>query len=167
MAQRRMMARAPRRRRRWVDNLIAQTTANSTQDSQSLIDGAVTENKGMTLVRLIIGMNIRASTGVLQSQDTQVVSMGIAAMSADAATAGAFADPNLGSDQPASGWLWRWQALVTEDVSAGLIRIEKDVRTMRKVEYGDIRLIINNDPDIGSAFSVETMGLIRALYLLP
>ena len=100
--------------------------------------------------------------------------MGIGMMSSEAIVGGTFPDPEVAVDIPQTGWLWRWQGLATE--SPNEVRfLDYDIRTMRKVMYGSPVLVISNDPQVGTAFTVETVGLIRcqgypataAVYELP
>ena len=156
----------PRRRRQWIDNLMDVDLASGQQTSVSLVDVPVPDTKGMTLVRVILGFNVRPSTPVLNSTDTQVFSAGIGLSSADAASASAFADPDNESDQPLGGWMWRWQGLIHENPVVPT-RIELDLRSQRKLMYGDVRIIMDNNADQGAAFTIIVVGLIRSLYLLP
>jgi len=156
----------PRRRRAWQDNILDTQLSSGTQTSFSLVDAAVPDTKGTTMVRCILGLDVRATVPVLNNLDSQTVSMGIGLASGDAAAAGVFADPNTEADQPVGGWLWRWQGLVFKD-SLRRTRIDVDVRSQRKLMYGDLRLIISSDPDQGTAFAVQVIGLVRSLYLLP
>ena len=161
-----MTTRTPRRRRQWQDNIIQETTSSGTQDTDALIGGAITETKGLTLVRLIIGINIHPVTPVDSGVDLQSVALGIGMFTAEAIAAGVLPDPNVEDEQPVTGWLWRHQTIIGEWPPAG-VRIDADIRSQRKVMYGGTQIVINNDAESGSAFSVVTTGLIRALYLLP
>ena len=161
-----MTTRTPRRRRQWQDFIINENTPNTSQDNANLTGGVITETKGLTIVRMIIGMNVRALTPAINSVNDQLVAMGIGIFTADAISSQVFPDPETGDDQPGTGWLWRWQGLVGEDPT-NAVRFDLDIRSMRKIMYGGARLIISNDPAFGTAFEIETLGLIKVLYLLP
>ena len=162
-----MVTRTPRRRRQWQDFLVTADVADSAQANANLLDGVITETKGLTAVRFIIRLDLRPSTWVSNSTDSQMVTMGIGIFTADAISGSVYPDPNVSTDHPGAGWLWRYCTLVNEDQASGPARIDVDLRSMRKVMYGGTRLVINNDPDVGTAFTVSVRGLIRILYLLP
>jgi len=48
-----------------------------------------------------------------------------------------------------------------------LYEITGDIRSQRKLDDGECYIVINNDTDLGTAFSVKATGLIRQLWLLP
>ena len=156
-----------RRRRQWQDNLINEDTPSVGQDNAVLLAGDIDDTKGMTLVRTILRLDVLATSPAIDNVDVQTVTMGIGMISAEALAISVFPDPNNATDIPLSGWLWRWCGCIIENSNGGgIVRIDVDLRTQRKVMYGSPVLIINNDPQTGTAFNVRTIGLIRCLYLL-
>jgi len=155
-----------RRRRKWEDFLISEVTADGTQDTHILtIDSGTNANKGRTLVRLIVGIDVIPDGAVENSVDNMNVALGIGMVSTEAFNAGAFPDPNTSLDSPLTGWMWRWNGTVYENPESTRVRIDFDIRSQRKLMYGFPVLIINADANSGTPFNVETRGLIRCLYL--
>ena len=157
---------ANRRRRQWLDFTIVEDTPSGSQDSNALIRGDIEDTKGMTLIRIVIGLNIIPTTFVGDSVDAQLVTLGIGMMSLEATAAGLFPDPQNETEQPVTGWLWRAQYVAVESPIHPGVRVDLDLRSQRKVMYGQPVLVVSNDPQQGVAFNTTVIGLIRCLYLL-
>ena len=142
------------RRRQWQDFTINMSAASGAQDSETLLTGGIDDTKGMTIVRMIIGVHVNANTLIVGGLEKQAISMGIGMMSAEAIASSAFPDPNAQGDIPVTGWLWRWQGMITRNPEV-LTRIDMDIRAMRKVMYGSPVLVMDNDPITGVPFSVQ------------
>ena len=157
-----------RRRRQWVDILVNEVTSDAEVDeaillSQSVVPG---DSKGLTLVRLIIRLDVVADAIVEASTDIMSVSLGIGLVSGTLGVAASNMDVGSQNDVPASGWLWRTRLLLGEQWQS-MYRIEADIRAQRKLLYGEPRLFLSASLNSGTAFAVETAGIVRALYLLP
>ena len=79
-------------------------------------------------------------------------------------------DPNVGAERPARGWVWRTQVIVAGAASMVFHvpwTIRADLRSMRKVDDGELVLIINNEALDGTAFAVFVRGVVRCAFLLP
>ncbi len=76
-----------------------------------------------------------------------------------------FADPFTAIDYPLSGWLWKDYIAVPENPAAGVAMLRADIRTQRKLGYGQPIFIVDNIALLGTAFTVVTNGLIRCLFL--
>jgi len=158
----------PRRRRDWHDSFIDEAGTAGGNDETVLLDAAPDgANKGRTLVRMIIDLHIQASAPVATGTDLMQVNLGIGMVSEDVLE-GSISVGTEG-DTPISGWLWRRRVIVAENLSANLalLSVEGDIRSQRKLMYGEPRLFIQYTAQTGTAFAVSTTGLIRALYLLP
>ena len=162
-----------RRKTAWDDQLFNQDVATGSRVLLLLVeDVADPEKRGCTLVRMIFGINLLASNpGAVSGQ--QKVSMGVMVVSDDAFLAGSAAmpDPTVDAEFPVGGWLFRAQYIVQDEtLASGIIaplRIEKDIRSQRKLDRASLVFRAENDSMEGSTFSVRMVGLIRCLYKLP
>ena len=91
------------------------------------------------------------------------VSLGVG-MCSEEVTAGSIL-VNLEGEKPMSGWLWRRRVVVTEN-TRDTFRAMADIRSQRKLMYGEPRLFIGYNLNQGAAFTVGVTGLIRSLYLM-
>ena len=155
-----------RRRREWVTLHINEVTADGELDTRVLLPEIPTVpggHKGETLVRLIIGLDIMGDAIVNDSIDIMDMTMGVGIVGVESGVSAI--DPAEVDEVPASGWMWfaRYQVGETWDSAK---RIDLDIRAQRKLLYGEPRLILAANLNSGTAFAVETVGTIRALYLL-
>ena len=165
--------RAARRGTAWDDTLPNVSVADGAFGSLLLIDNtADPEKRGCTLVRLILDFDIFPATpGAVSGR--QNFAMGIAVVSDDAFTSGASGMPNpeVNTDYPVAGWLWRKRvAIFDETLATGpvpLTHVREDLRSMRKLDRSSVALLMFNGTGEGTAFNVTIMGTIRALYKLP
>ena len=155
-----------RRRRQWQDRTIDETTSEGTQDSSVLLTGDIDDTKGMTLIRMIIGLNVQAAVLNTTGSAAQLMSYGIGMFAQETIGNLGFPEPSVDADIPQTGWLWRTKIIVRQRVDAPAVRMDLDLRSQRKVMYGAPALVIDNDADQGAAFDVRTIGMIRCLYLL-
>ena len=155
----------PRRRREWQDIFVDESTTSGGLDQEGLINESF-RNKGMTLVRMIIGLDIVAVSPVSGDPDNMIFSMGIGMISSEISETSTEINVGIQGDDPASGWLFRRRFLVYKDLRVHT-RMDLDIRSQRKLMYGVPRLFLSNNAGSGTAFVVQTTGLIRCLYLLP
>ena len=155
----------PRRQRDWVDIFVDESTADGTLDQEGLIDQTLS-NRGKTLVRMIIGLNIQSALEVVDSVATMIYSVGIGLISSEIGETDTQINVGVQNDVTASGWLFRRRLVVRQGYDGG-VRIEADIRAQRKLLYGVPRIFIQNSSNVGTPFTVTSTGLIRCLYLLP
>ncbi len=157
------------RKAQWVDTLMDAPVTTGGQLAFTLMGGmAPVDSRGLTATRTIVGLSLVPPTAV--SDGVQIVSLGIGVFSQEAFVAGIFPDPNDSNDRPPRGWLWRDRIAVpgaASMVGGQLIRLSSDVRGMRKVDDGELALIVNNDAGDGTTFSVQVIGIVRIVFLLP
>ena len=165
--------RGPRKQTIWIDTSINEATAAGTADDANLIVTVPTnlETKGWKIVRCIINLKCMP-TSPQGTIGKMMYSMGIGVIEDDAFGAGAVPETNIMADAPASGWLWRAQALVEDhstDATIGdrTVAVMADIRTARNIGRGTLLWMSNNDTFSGTSFSVDCGGLIRSLYELP
>ena len=157
------------RRTIWIDTLVDITMANSTQVVQSLVGTAnVIEHTQWTLIRTLICMDIFVEpTGTVDG--IQGYDIGIGVASQEAFNAGVVPDPNVAADAPARGWVYRCRRSV-QNVEGAIepifIHLQEDIRTMRKMDSGELYVVHNNTNLRGSAFDIGVIGIIRCLYKL-
>ena len=154
----------------WVDTVFNTDVAVGAQNLTSLMTGvSSTETRfmGMTLLRTIIGLDI-APTVHDQGEGSSLVSVGIGVTSQEAFAAGVFPAPRTATDKPPRGWVFRTQELVTQNgVGTPIVTSFKaDIRGARKVENGELYLIVDGTFETGATFAVNVFALIRTLYKL-
>ena len=166
------MGRAPARRMTaWDDEIINFDTATGSRASFLLMQNvADPEKRGCTLIRVIMGLTLAASSpGSVSGQ--QKVSCGLFLVSDDAFVASAIPDVDVAADYPMGGYMWRSQYLVQDETLAtgpiAPVRIDLDLHAARKVDRASVTMTWTNEPVEGSTFSVRTLGIIRCLYKLP
>ena len=128
----------PRRRRQWSDRFIDEVGIPPEYDEELLINPADEADKGMTLVRMIIDLTCNPVPFVNGSLNTIEVAMGVGICSAEV-TAGSILVA-LEGETPMSGWLWRRRFTIQEvNGYGGNVRIQADIRSQRKLMYGEPR----------------------------
>ena len=122
-----------------------------------------------TLVRTIACIRIQPVVVESSLNNLQLISVGIGVCSQDAFTAGAVADPNVDTDFPQDGWVYkcRWNLLGNAGNTIEPIKVDFDIRAMRKLGRGSSYVVFDNSPGAGTPFTVRFFMLIRQLYLLP
>ncbi len=155
------------RRRQWQDFLVGAVIGVGSQSTKVLLRGDIDDTKGMTLVRMVIDLASSPDPTSAVVGSTKL-HMGIGVFAAEAIAASSYADPNVETDQPMTGWLWRRSVIVTDDPSGPPAPWmgHEDIRSQRRVMYGSPVLILNADTGRGSSPSLHVSGLVRCLYLL-
>jgi len=159
------------RKTQWVDTLLDFTIANAGQDIRSLLSTLIgNDTQGMTLVRTIMELNLGPInwTGAF---GTQALDVAIGMADQESFLAGTLPDPSVASESPVLGWVFRTRMglLNPGSVSAGFERrwIQMDLRAQRRIDDGELYMIMDNFPGLGTAFSVQVTGIVRTLYKLP
>ena len=175
MATERRTARRPvaaRRRTSWDDKLLDDilTSGAGFSNLELMLNVADTEKRGMTVVRIIMGLAL--FDNVSNASGQSLVDWGLQCVSGDALAAGGLADPNQDNDFPVAGWLARGRESVLAETLAvqgtpAITRLDRDLRVMRKVERSSLVFSIQNVSSEGTAFNVRVTGIIRVLYKLP
>ena len=123
----------------------------------------------MTLMRTIIGIDI-AHLVHDSGEGSQDVTLGIGVTSQEAFAAGILPDPNQETEHPTRGWVWRYRCrtygFAADQAAVYNHRVDKDVRSRRKLENGECYINIFNTADQGSTGTINVIGLIRQLWLL-
>ncbi len=156
----------------WIDSLHNLDTPTAGQTVTSLMFGVSnvqTRFDQMTLLRTIICHDY-ASAVLDSGEGSQILDIGIAVTSQEAFAASAVPDPNVDTDFPTRGWIYRCRhrlvAFAADAPAADVIRINKDIRSKRKLENGECYLVINNTALTGTTFTARLIGITRQLWLV-
>ena len=152
----------------WVDTTVNLEISTGNQSVTSLITGlSPSDMWGVTVIRTIIMLSAFSNT-VAGAFGCQQLDLGIGIASQEAFAAGVLPDPNISTDKPPRGWMWRVEKVVSQNGAGAPIvtELEADIRGARKVENGEVYLIGFNTALLGTTFQVNVRGLIRQLYKL-
>ena len=156
----------------WIDTLLNLQISSGSQGSQTLQSQlSVVEARfaGLTLLRTIIGLNL----GHLvhdSGEGSQIIDLGIGITSQEAFAAAILPDPNVSTDFPTRGWIFRGRyrtyGFAADQAAVFQERVDKDIKARRKLENGEAYIVVNNVPDQGTTGTVHVGGLIRQLWLI-
>jgi len=152
----------------WIDTLLDHDIVSGGQVVTDLTVGGTPDidQRNMTLVRTLVCMDIVPAT-VNVSSGHQVVDYAIGAGSKEAVSVGIVPDPETATDRPPRGWVYRCRRiLVTETLQEKeFIHDEKDLRSKRKLDNGQLYMVMTNTAKEGSAFNISVVGIIRMLFI--
>ena len=156
----------------WEDTLLDIQVGSGGQTQQTLVASFSNEEMrlaGLTLLRTIIGLHV-AHLVHDSGEGSQKVSLAIGIAEQDSFATAALPDPQNSSDRPVRGWIWRAQyvtyGFAADQAAVFDNRIDKDVRSRRKLDNGECYIIVANDPDQGSTGTIGVIGLVRQLWLI-
>ena len=159
------------RRTAWVDTLVDVDLASAGTSLVSLL-GTLTpiNTRATTVVRVLVDIVGVATTET--TQGIQRLSIGIGVASQDAFTVGftAIPSPSTAADEPPRGWVYRASGLVLvggDLQQQSLVRHTADIRAKRKVDNGELYLVMTNVALFGTTSPLTIVGLVRTLLLLP
>ena len=162
--------RAPRRRSVWLDTLVNFTLTNANQASTDLMGSWDRDDaRGLTVVRTIVELAITPQTPGA-ADGLQRVDIAIGMVTREAFLAGALPDPETPGDSPIQGWMWRTRCMVVSDTAGALTPTicRGDFRSARKLdESGNLFAVYYNSSIAGTTFTIQALGIIRQLHLLP
>ncbi len=161
----------PARPTDWLDTIVGLApTSGGALQFQSLM-GAVSniEARRYTCVRTLVRLDLQSTT-VAGAWGSNIVHIGIGVVSVAALAAGAASLPNpsIANDKPALGWLYRTTVVVAQNGigTPVVFPITADVRGSRKIDRGDLVLMIDNVAHLGTTATIQCTGLIRCLMKL-
>ncbi len=159
----------------WIDSFVdIQNTSGGTPIVRTLMGTFSSDDTrlgGMTLLRTIIGLHV-AHLIHDSGEGSQDVSLGIGVASQQAFALGqaAIPDPQVEADFPPRGWVWRARyrtyGFAADQAAVFDNRVDKDVRSRRKLDNGICYLTTQNTPDQGTSGTTNVLGLIRQLWLI-
>ena len=153
----------------WVDTIVGLTVTSGGQDQDSLMTGLAPLNlRGTTLIRTIISLGLSSQT-VAGAYGTQRLDMAIGIASQEAFAATVLSDPVTPGDKPPRGWVWRHSMVVSQNgIGTNIVfPVIADIRGARKIENGEVFIIVNSTPLVGTSFPTFVNGLVRILMKLP
>jgi len=157
------------RRSMWVDTNVNLAASSGSQSAGLSLMGGFTaaEIFGWTVTRLIFDLGLHSTT-VGGAWGVHAADLGIGIVSAESFAAGIFPDPVQSTEKPIRGWLYKVRCAVSQNSGGQVIfPCRGDLRSGRKIDTGVMFLIINNTPFFGTTFTLQALGTIRALVLLP
>ena len=150
----------------WMDTRVNYSIAsNTTGVAQGLsVQLVAADSARATVIRTIVRLFVQ-SESVAGAWGTQLVEFGIGIASQEAFSALVLPDPNVNTDKPARGWLWRTARMASQNgIGSEVIHeVAADIRGARKIENGELYLASTNEAVLGTAFTVRIIGLIRTL----
>jgi len=160
-----------RRETLWVDTLFDETIASGGKAEQTLMPIGIPDLRysGVTLLRTILCHDY--SYAVHDSgEGTQILDVGIAVSSQEAFNAAALPDPEVRSDHPQRGWVYRCRhrliGYAADQAAADVRSVYRDLRGKRKLYNGQLYVSFTNTAGTGVASSLSVVGIIRSLLLL-
>jgi len=158
----------PTRPTRWLDTIVGNTIVNAGQAVVSLLAGiGPVDTRGVTVIRTIIRLDI-VSTSVAGAWGSQSVDLAMGIASQEAFAAAVVPDPVVAADEPARGWMWRDRILATQNgINTEITkRLVADIHGARKIQDGEVYLVMDNNAHLGTSFSINVTGLVRLLLKL-
>jgi len=151
-----------KRQTEWFDFILEQNGLAANAQLGLRLDNslAVTEKKGITLVRTIIDINVQAGTTGANLE----LFLGISLISEDSFVAASLPDP-LDDDEQA-GWLYRKTVGLAASVlfdHSQTVQVVADIHAMRKYPGEDFLLCLTLERD-AAAGSLNVFGQVRLLY---
>jgi len=154
----------------WVDTIIQLGATAGGQVFTGLLTGlAPVDLRGLTVIRTIITMGVTSRT-VAGAWGVHRCDMAVGIASQEAFAAGVLPDPSVNTDKPPRGWMWRTSLVVTQNGAGAPVMtasVAVDIRGARKVENGQLYLVVDNTALQGTSFTFDVTGLIRVLTKLP
>ena len=155
-----------RRRTVWANTHVSVSIPNAGESLFSLHAQVLSENFDLTVVRTLISLDIlegvtAAVVGI------QAVYMGIGIASQESFNASVVPNPQIITESPARGWLWKAMRLVqgTQTLNSyRIVHIEYDIAAQRKLDKGEMYMVIENNAFDGVAGAVRVHGEIRTLF---
>ncbi len=156
----------------WADTIINVDTTSAGQDVIPL-DGGIGELDsrlaGFTLLRTIIRVDL-AYVVHDSGEGSQTVFYGIGVGSQEAVSALTVPDPEIATEFPPKGWVWRAGYRVfgfaADQPVIDRRPIDLDLKSRRVLDNGRAYMVISNLTNEGTAGAVRSNGMIRMLWLL-
>jgi len=126
---------------------------------------------GLTLLRTIIGVDL-AYTVHDSGEGSQQADIGLGIATVEALGVGATAIPNprIENDFPVRGWIYRSRhrifGFAADQPAVFTVRLEKDLKSRRKLDNGSPYMALENTAIEGVASAIRITGMIRQLWLI-
>ena len=157
-----------RRGTTWIDTVVDTDIVTAGEDVVDLMGSFdVDERRGMTITRILLCLYIIANShGAVDG--VQTLDMGIGVASQEAFAAGILSNPNVATEFPLRGWLYRCRHVVIDDSTPGYPSpvVKEDLHAMRKLDTGQAFMVLVNTANQGTTFTISVIGTIRMLVKL-
>ena len=162
------------RRTLWFDTLLEHDITVASALLLDLISQASeTEARlaGMTLLRTIIVLTLAYTVhDAGEGSQNVFMGLGIAQQEQFVAGVGSLPKPDTTGDFPQRGWIyragWRIFGFAADQPAVDVVRIDKDIRSQRKLDNGVLYVRFQQTLNEGAASVVNVTGIIRQLWLL-
>ncbi len=155
----------------WIDTIFNIDVVAGVQRVDSLMQAASATTlrlDRLTLLRTIVRFDLAAAVHD-SGEGSAGMALGLAVVSQEAFNAAVVPDPGQGTDHPTRGWIWRGNfrvfAFAADQPAVHVRVVERDLRSRRKLDNGEMVLISDNSTLEGAAVPVKIFGLVRCLYL--
>ncbi len=154
----------------WVDSLHNITVASGGKSELTLMFELLTARSDrLTLLRTILCHDY-SYTVHDAGEGTQTVDVGIGVTSDEAFNAGVLPDPETASEHPTRGWVYRCRhrlhGFAADQAAVDVRTVNRDLRSKRVIQNGELFLSITNQNDTGAAASIQVTGITRCLFLI-
>ena len=120
------------------------------------------------MVRTIVGLDIGALVHDA-GEGSARVDCGIGVTSQEAFAAGVLSDPDIATDHPTRGWVWRAGyrtfSFAADQPEVYSARADKDLRAKRKLDNGEMFFVANVQGIEGVTAAQQLEGWIRQYWL--
>jgi len=160
-----------KRRGVWVDTNVDIDIANGNSSELTLIGAYSPEQThGMTLVRTLFQYSLFDATGeALDGLQRFYMGVGLAPQEAFVAGVASLPNPQIQGDRPLDGWILKTVDIAVSgpESAVQVTRRQMDVRASRKVDGGELYIVLRNSLSLGASFTVRCVGLMRMFILRP
>ena len=157
------------RRTAWEDTNMELSLGNGVTAGVGLHSASPVDTRGVTVTRFLGDLSV-TSTTVAGAWGVQHLILGVGVLSQEAFLASTFPDPETDVDHPAGGWLYRNRIAVGQNGAGGglaIARLTFDIRSARRLNEGELVLVLHNRAVDGTTFNMRVGGMLRTLFLLP
>ena len=147
----------------WIDRTIdVAIVSGANHLAVSLFSAATLEAFQLTIVRTIVNLDIWHLRDVVGVERVSL-GIGLASEQGFAAVDGE-ADPGEETQSPIRGWVWRGQYVIGgAQTELRTVRVEKDIRAMRKLENGVYYIGLRSNNIDTASFDPHVTGMVRTL----
>jgi len=155
----------------WLDTHMSEDAAGAggqfiKQLTAEFLVGTLRSSR-MTLLRTIVGLDLGMAVRDAGEGDA-ALDIGIGITAPENITN--VPDPNVSTDHPTRGWIWRARyrvyGVAVDDQNVRTTRIDLDLRSRRKLDNGFCYCVGVNTDNQGVSQPIKVMGLIRQLWLV-
>jgi len=153
----------------WIDSLHNIDIASGAKSETTLMGAlSVEDTRGLTLMRCILCHDYEHTIHD-SGEGQQIIDIGIGVASREALNAAALSDPEIATEHPDRGWVYRCRhvthGFAADQPAAYVQSVFRDLRAKRKLETGAVFLSITNTAKSGAAATISIVGITRLLFM--